>query len=98
MGLRGIWTGELEVSKDRWSGEYVRVTFAGDRARWMGVALTTFGTSILMLLVLAPRALDARLKRSSLFALPRWQRILLIFALLMLAVSILGLVAGSWRA
>jgi hypothetical protein len=94
-GLRGIFTGELELF---WStdGTEVPITFVGTRACWMSTMLILHGTGLLTLLYVGPRAWEAHVKRASFFAIPVWQGVLLVLATGVFAIGIVGLVVGTF--
>ena len=74
-----------------WSSDDVilhAVTYRGIRAVGFGAVDIAFGLSLLALAFLGPRAIDARTKRSSFLALPRWQANLLIGATVVLCGSV----------
>ena len=94
QGVRAIVTGE---ASHVWSSDDVilhAVTYRGSRAVGFGAVDIAFGLSLLALAFLGPRAIDARTKRSSFLALPRWQANLLIGATVVLCGSVAALTVG----
>lgn len=98
-GMYGILvTGE---NTQRWLNDAGSVTyeetFVGPAALRYNIAEIAFGWSLILLSFIAPRAMDARARRSSFLALPLWQSGLLIGSLILLAFSHLFLVLERSR-
>ena len=67
--------------------------FTGTEAYWCAGLCLCWGISMMSLAFVVPRAMEARSKRGSYLAIPRWQVIMLIGCFFMLMTSIIGLVA-----